>query len=116
MELDQLQEALDKHWENDDNINEFIRRLENNRERLYESGINISNEQMAVKFVKQMYISGHFDETDLMDWEKKPSLQETYDNAKIYFKEKCKKKIMYRKATAKQMGYANGAKETGKTT
>ena len=35
-----------------------------------------------------------------------------HDNAKIYFKEKYKEKVMYRKTTAKQMGYANGAKET----
>lgn len=57
-----------------------------------------------------MYHCGTFNEIDLMNWEKTPAAGKTYANAKTYFQEKYKVKIMYQKA-AKNMGYVNNASE-----
>lgn len=44
--------------------------------------MSASSEKMTVKFVKEMYILGHFNETDTTNWEKIPGPLKTYDNDK----------------------------------
>ena len=73
--------------------------------------MNINDAQMVVKFVKQMYHSGHFDEQDLTSWESRTAANKTYANAKTYFQAKYREKMMFRKATARNMGYANKASQ-----
>ena len=111
LDIDQLEKELDANWETDDHINEYIRKLEERRKHLKEAGIEVTDSQILLKFVKQMYLSGHFDENDMTDWEKKTTNQKTVEEAKRYFKKKYKEKMMYRKATARQMGYTNNVRE-----
>ena len=111
MDLDQLEESLNEPWNADDHINEFIRKLDEKREKLNGAGIAVSDQQIVVKFVKQMYHSGNFDELDLTNWERRATADKTYANAKTYFQEKYREKLMYRKATARNMGYVNKTEE-----
>ena len=71
MDLDQLETSLNDAWATDDHVNEFIRKLDDKREKFNTAGIAVSDQQMVVKFVKQMYHSGNFDEQDLTNWERK---------------------------------------------
>lgn len=78
---------------------------------MHAAGIDVSEPQMMKKFVKHMYCSGHFDEQDMTKLDKTQAAYKTDDNAKAYFLEKYKEKIMYCKATARNMGYVNKAAE-----
>ena len=111
LDVDKLENALNDLWEADDHINEYLNKMALKRERLRAAGITISDEQMAIKIVKQMFLCGHFDEMDLIAWERKLAAQKTLANAKTFFIKKYKEKMAYRKATARQLGYANQAKE-----
>ncbi|KAL7478346.1 LOW QUALITY PROTEIN: hypothetical protein ACHAW6_006995, partial [Cyclotella cf. meneghiniana] len=97
MDLDQLETSLNDAWATDDHINEFIRKLDDKREKLNTAGIAVSDQQMVIKFVKQMYHSGNFDEQDLTNWERKAMADKTYVNAKTYFQGKYREKIANRK-------------------
>ena len=115
LDLDRMKEDLNEPWQGEDHINEYIRKLNDRREKLQDAGVNVSENQMTIKFVKQMYRCGHFDELDLTAWEKKTAANKTYANAQAYFTEKYKEKMSFRKATARQMGYANQATEMNET-
>lgn len=58
-----------------------------------------------------MYYSEQFDKVDMTNWEKKAATNKMGDNAKTYFQAKYKEKVMYCKATAQNMGYANNMNE-----
>lgn len=57
-----MKATLNEAWAADNHVNEFIRKLDGKREKLNTAGIEVSNEQMVMKFVEQMYHSGNFDE------------------------------------------------------
>ena len=92
MDLDQLEAALNDAWENEDHINEFIRKLEDKNSKVQEAGVDVSDVQIMVKLVKQMYHSGQFYEVDMTNWERKATTDKTYANAKTYFQEKYMRK------------------------
>lgn len=54
-----------------------------------------------------MYQSGDFEEQGMTNWEKKATADMTYTNAKSYFQENYKEKIMFRESMARNMGHAN---------
>ena len=68
------------------------------------AGITISDEQMAIKIVKQMFLCGHFDEVDITAWERKPVAQKTLANAKTFFIDKYKEKMTYPKKWRGSLG------------
>ncbi len=79
----------------EDHINEYFSKMTLKREKLQNAGIIISNEQVAIKIVKQMFLCRHFDEVDLTAWERKPVAQKTLTNAKTFFIDKYKEKMAY---------------------
>ena len=92
-------------------MNVFIQKLDDKREKLNTAGIAVSDQHMVVKFVKQMYHSGNFDEQDLTNWDRNAMEDKTYANTKTYFQGKYRQKVMYQKATARNMGYVNKSEE-----
>ncbi len=97
MDLDQLETSLNDAWATDDHVNEFIQKLDDKREKLNTAGIAVSDQQMVIKFVKQMYHSGNFDEQDLTNWERKAMADKTYANAKNTFRESIKRRSCIKK-------------------
>ena len=77
-------------------INEFICKLEDKRRKVQEATVDVSDAQIVVKLVKQMYHSGQFDEVDMTNWERNATADKKYANAKIYFQDKYHEKVMYR--------------------
>ncbi len=76
--------------------------------------MTVSDQQMVVKFVKQMYHMGNFDKADLTSWEQRATADKTYANAKTYIQEKHHEKLMYQKGTARNMVYIkNGGRNEG---
>ena len=65
----------------------------------------VSDQQMVVKFVKQMNHSGNFDKTDLTNWDQRTTADKTYANAKTYIQEKYHEKLTYQKVTTRNMVY-----------
>ena len=87
---------------NHDHINEYLSKMKLKREKIQAAGITISDEQMVIKIVKQMFLCGHFDELELTAWERRAKKQKTIEDVKTYFGEKYKEKMSFRKATARQ--------------
>ena len=111
LDIDKLEKALNDPWETEDHISEYLSKMKLKREKLQAAGITISDEQMVIKIVKQMFLCGHFDELELTAWERRAKEQKTLEDAKTYFGEKYREKMSFRKATARQLGYVNQARE-----
>ena len=109
IDINVLEEALNDEWETDDHITEFYWKMDEKRAKVERAGVVISDSQICLKVVKQMYRSGHFDEVTMTEWERRAPADETLAHAKPFFLAKYKDKMMYRKATARQMGYAGNA-------
>ena len=111
LDIDKLEKALNDQWETEDHIIEYLSKMKLKREKLQAAGITISDEQMVIKIVKQMFLCGHFDELELTTWERRIKEQKTLEDVKTYFGEKYREKMSFRKATARQLGYVNQARE-----
>ncbi|KAL7487201.1 hypothetical protein ACHAW6_012803 [Cyclotella cf. meneghiniana] len=81
--------ALNDEWDTDDHITEFYWKLEEKGENLEKEGVEISNSQICIKLVKQMYCSGHFNELTMTEWERRPVASKTLAKAKPFFLTKC---------------------------
>lgn len=114
LDIDKLESMLNNPWEAEGHIIECLSKMTLKRQKLQTAGINRSDEQMAIKIVKQMFMCRHFDEVDLTTWERKPAAQKTLVNAKTFFSKKHKEKLAYQKVTARQLGYAHQAKDMPK--
>ena len=112
MDLDQLEASLNESWARDDHVNEFTCKLDDKQEKLNTVGIVVSDQQMVVKFMKQMYYGGNFDKQDLTNWERKAAADKMYTNAKAFFQEKYREKVMYQKEITRNMGYVNKTVES----
>lgn len=88
LNMDKLEEALNAMWVPEDHINEYMSKKAVRKGKVEVVGININNMKVMVKFLKQMYHSGHFDEADLTEWDKKTQAQITYTYAQLFFIEK----------------------------
>ena len=64
MDLDQLEASLNEACVGNDHVNDLIRKLDGKWEKLNTLGIVVSNQQMVMMFVKQMYHSGNFDKQE----------------------------------------------------
>lgn len=99
--LFEFEEAVNALWEPTDHINEYIKKQAMRKERLQDVRVNVLDMQMMLKFVKQMYRSGNFDVTDLIELEEKASTDKTFANAKTFFQDKYMDKMLYCKAMTK---------------
>jgi hypothetical protein len=82
-----LKDAYYTKWDGDEHLTAFGKRLDDDQRALVRSDVTIADEVKLQFYLEQMYDSNHFEKSEMLDWEKKPTIIKTnYDNAKDYFK------------------------------
>ena len=76
--INELEENLNQEWETADHLSKYMRKMKDAQKKIAKAGVDISESQLVLKMVKQMYQSRNFDETDMMKWEKKPNSDKTH--------------------------------------
>ena len=64
--------------ENDEDINDYVKRLNEEQEKMSQDGITISTDDKLQHFMEEMYDSGQFDRRDYRDWEDRPDFEKTW--------------------------------------
>ena len=85
--IKKMKEHYLRGWEldNDEHIEEFIKRLNEEQESLIRDSILFSNEDKLQHFLEQMYECGVFERRDYKEWEDKPDNQKTWAAATKHF-------------------------------
>ena len=111
LDIVKLESALNNPWEAEGHIIECLSKMTLKRQKLQRAGINISDEQMAIKIVKQMFMCRHFEKVDLTAWERKPAAQKILVISKAFFS--IQQKVQRENGTAK--GDCNWGTSTRRT-
>jgi len=81
-----LKDAYYTKWDGSEHLTTFGKRLDDDQRALVRSDVTIADEDKLQFYLKQMYDSNHFEKSEMLDWEKKPTIIKTnYDDAKDYF-------------------------------
>ena len=71
--------------ENDEDIHDYVKRLDEEQEKMSQDGITISTDDKLQHFMEEMYDSGQFDRRDYRGWEDRPDFEKTWEEATSYF-------------------------------
>jgi hypothetical protein len=83
-----LKDAYYTKWDGDEHLTAFGKRLDDDQRALVRSDVTIADEDKLQFYLEQMYDSNHFEKSEMLDWEKKPSITKAdYVAAKDYFEE-----------------------------
>ena len=83
-----LKDAYYTKWDGEEHLTAFGKRLDDDQRALVRSDVTITDEDKLQFYLEQMYDSNHFEKSEMLDWEKKPSVTKTdYIAAKHYFEE-----------------------------
>ena len=83
-----LKDAYYTKWSGDEHLTAFGKRLDDDQRALVRSDVTIPDEDKLQFYLEQMYDSNHFEKSEMLDWEKKPSVTKSdYTAAKNYFEE-----------------------------
>jgi len=73
-------------WDGSEHLTTFGKRLNDDQCALVRSNVTIADEDTLQFYLEQMYDSNHFEKSEMLDWEKKPTIIKTnYDDTKDYF-------------------------------
>ena len=83
-----LKDAYYTKWDGEEHLTAFGKRLDDDQRALVRSDVTIADEDKLQFYLEQMYDSNQFEKSEMLDWEKKPSVTKTdYIAAKHYFEE-----------------------------
>ena len=81
-----LKDAYYTKWDGEEHLTAFGKRLDDDQRALVRSDVTIADEDKLQFYLEQMYDSNHFEKSEMLDWEKKPTIIKTnYVDAKDYF-------------------------------
>jgi hypothetical protein len=81
-----LKDVYYTKWDGAEHLTAFGKRLDDDQRTLVHSDVTITDEDKLQFYLEQMYDSNHFEKSEMLDWEKKPTIIKTnYDDAKDYF-------------------------------
>jgi len=73
-------------WYREIHLTAFGKRLGDDQIRIERFGITISDKDKLQLYLKQMYVSNHFDKKEMTEWENKSiAIKDDFDEAKQYF-------------------------------
>ena len=72
-----LKDAYYTKWDGSEHLTAFSKRLDDDQRALVHSDITIADEDKLQFYLEQMYNSNHFKMSEMLDWEKKPTIIKT---------------------------------------
>jgi hypothetical protein len=118
-------EGYGKQWDPTTSITAYFISLDKFQTSLTDRGIATSIKEMTMVAGARMWESEMFTEDQMVAWENKTPMQQTWQNLQDYFTEKWLERRQYLQATAKQLWFKDAAlaaqelaaaEEEGKTT
>ena len=80
-------DGYSQQWDTNSHITTYFTSLDNFHKKLTARSITTSNDKKVLAAVGQMYESGYFEKQSMIDWEKKPTDEQTWTLAQEYFTE-----------------------------
>jgi hypothetical protein len=102
-------EGYKKPWDPTMNITAYFTGLDKFQISLADRGISTSVEEKAMAAGARMWESEMFTEDQMVAWENKPTVDQTWVNLQAYFTEKWLERRQYSAATAKQSRFKEAA-------
>jgi hypothetical protein len=102
-------EGYGKQWDPRTSITAYFTSLDKFGTSLTDRGITTSNKKMTMAAGVRMWESEMFTEDQMVAWENKTPVQQTWQNLQDYFTEKWLEQRQYLQATAKQLRFKDAA-------
>ena len=86
--IDELKAHYNRGWECDENLRRFPKLLNEEQASLQLDSVTINNNEKFIHYLRKLYCSGTFTDKAVIEWNNKPTAEQTYNNAIIFFEKK----------------------------